>query len=97
MRYMANSRKADDASLGQLVGFFEDNGFSSAAWELIRHRIVTEYALKTGEVPGVVLFLEVDSVEQAAGLVNELEVVKQGLLSFDIEPLGKTMRLQAGS
>ncbi len=95
MRYVANSRPADGASREQLVTFFAENGFSSAAWDLIRQRIVTEYALKTGEIPGVLLFLDADSFEQAAGLVNELDVVKRGLLAFEIEPLGKTMRLQA--
>jgi hypothetical protein len=96
VRYVANSRMADGASLDQLVVFFEENGFSSAAWSLIRHRTVTEYALKVGEIPGVLLFLEADSSEQADSLVNELEVVKRGLLRFEIEPLGKTMRLQPG-
>ncbi|GIE97548.1 hypothetical protein [Paractinoplanes rishiriensis] len=95
MRYVANSRMAEGASRDQLVQFFEKNGFSSVAWNLVRHRIVTEYALKTGDVPGVLIFLEADSPEQAAGLINELVAVKQGLLTFEIDPLGKTMRLQA--
>jgi hypothetical protein len=87
---------AQGASRDRLVLFLEEHGFSSAAWDLVRQRIVTEYAMKTGEVPGVLLFLEADSLEQAAGVVNKLEAVQQGLLSFEIEPLGKTMRLQAG-
>jgi hypothetical protein len=87
---------AQGASRDRLVLFFEEHGFSSAARDLVRQRTVTEYAMKTGEVPGVLLFLEADSLEQAAGVVNKLEAVQQGLLSFEIEPLGKTMRLQAG-
>jgi hypothetical protein len=96
VRFLANSRMAEGASVDQLVLFFRENGFSSAAWNLIRHRLVTEYAFKTGEIPGVLLFLEAGSLEQAADLVNDLEVVERGLLRFEIEPLGKTMSLQAG-
>ena len=41
----------------QLTQFFDENGFSSEAWELVWHRVVTEYALKVGDVPGVVLWV----------------------------------------
>jgi hypothetical protein len=94
MRYLANSRIADGVPREQLVRFFEENTFSPASWELVRQRTVIEYAMKEGDIPGVLLFLEADSAEQAAAVVNELRVVKQGLLTFDIEPLGKTMHLQ---
>jgi len=96
MRYMANSRIADGISREQLVQFFEENAFSPAAWDLVRRRTVIEYAMKEGDLPGVLLFLEADSAEQAAAVVNELPVVKLGLVTFDIDPLGKTMHLQPG-
>ena len=59
----------------------------------MRHRVVTEYALKVGDVPGVVLFMEVDSPEEASDLVNGLPAVQQGLMTFDLDPLGMSMRL----
>ena len=93
MRVMANSRIGTSVTREQLTKFFEENSASSEAWELIRHRIVTEYAFKEGSVPGVVLFLEVDSLEEAAAVVNGLPVVQQGILTFELDPLGKTMRL----
>ena len=77
----------------RLTRFFDENGFSSEAWELVRHRVVTEYALKVGDVPGVVLFMEVDSLDEASGIVNGLPAVQQGLITFDVEPIGKAMRL----
>ncbi|MCU7725179.1 hypothetical protein ODJ79_15735 [Actinoplanes sp. KI2] len=94
MRYMANSRIADGVSRAELVQFFAENTFSPASWDLVRRRTVIEYAMKEGDIPGVLLFLEADSAEQAAAIVNELHVVKRGLLAFDIDPLGKTMHLQ---
>ena len=59
----------------------------------MRHRVVTEYALKVGDVPGVVLFMDVDSPEEASDLVNGLPAVQQGLMTFDLDPLGMSMRL----
>ena len=91
---MANSRPGAGVSPEQLTRFMNENGFSTTAWNLVRERTVTEYATKEGDVPGVVLFLEADSAEQAAAIVNELPVVKQGLVTFEIDPLGKVMRLQ---
>ena len=85
---MANSRPADGVSPERLTEYFENNGVSSKAWELVRHHVVTDYAFKTGELPGVVLFLRADSEDEARELVNSTPVVEQGLLQFDVEPLG---------
>jgi hypothetical protein len=93
MRFMANSRIAEGATPEELTEFFDESGFSSSGWDLVRHRVVTEYALKTGDVPGVVLFLEAASPGEASDIVNGLPAVQQGLISFDLDPIGKSMRL----
>ena len=90
---MANSRPADGVSADQLTDYFEANGVSSEAWELVRHRIVTDYAFKVGEQPGVVLFLSADSEDEARKLVDSTPIVQQGLLRFEVEPLGRVMHL----
>jgi hypothetical protein len=54
---------------------------------------VTEYAFKVGDVPGVVLFLNVDSSKDVSAVVNGLPAVQRGLITFDVEPLGRSMRL----
>jgi len=59
----------------------------------VRHHVVVEYALKVGDVPRVVLFLEVDSPEQASAVVNEPPAVRDGLIAFELEPVGKAVRL----
>jgi hypothetical protein len=90
---MANSRPADGVAPEQLSEYIEANGVSPDAWELVRHRIVTDYAFKVGEQPGIVLFLRADSEEEAQKLVDSTPIVKQGLLTFEVEPLGRVMHL----
>ena len=68
MRYMANSRLAEGVTPERLNEYIDNNGISSSAWELVRHRVVTDYAFKVGDAPGIVLFLEVDSMEAASDL-----------------------------
>ena len=93
MRFMANSRIAAGATPEQLTQFMDDHSVSSSAWELVRHRVVTDYAFKVGEVPGVVLFLESDSLDAASDIVNGLPVVQQGLITFELDPLANVMHL----
>ena len=93
MRYMANSRPAEGVTSERVTDFIDSNSVSSQAWELVRHRVVTDYAFKVGDVPGVVLFLEVDSLEAASDLLNELPAVQEGLITFDLDPLGTVMHM----
>ena len=78
VQFLANSRPADGVTPEQLVEYFEANGVSSEAWELVRHRIVTDYAFKVGEHPGVVLFLRADSEEEARTIVDSIPIVDDG-------------------
>lgn len=93
MRYMANSRLADGVTADQFTAYFEANGVSSEAWALVRHRIVTDYAFKIGDEPGVVFFLRADSEDEARELIDSIPVVKQGLLRFEVDPLDRVMRM----
>jgi hypothetical protein len=40
-----------------------------------------------------VLFLEAASPDEAADVVNGLPAVQQGLITFDLDPIGKSMSL----
>lgn len=93
MRFMANSRIAAGVTPEQLTQFMDDNSVSSSAWELVRPRVVTDYAFKVGDAPGVVLFLESDSLDAASDIVNGLPVVQQGLITFELDPLAKVMHM----
>ena len=87
MRFIANSRLADGVTRERVLQFFEEHEMKSSTWDLVRHRIVTEHAFKVGAQPGVVLFLEAESEDAAAGIVNALPVVQNGLWVFDIDPI----------
>ncbi|WP_405068855.1 hypothetical protein OG558_03115 [Kribbella sp. NBC_01510] len=89
---MANSRIGEGVTPEQLTRFFDENTVSTQAWDLVRHRVVTEYAFKIGDVPGIVVFMEADSADEGSEIVNGLPVVQQGLLTFELDPIGKTMR-----
>jgi hypothetical protein len=54
---------------------------------------VTDYAFKVGDLPGVVLFLRADSEDEARQLLDSTPIVEQGLLRFELEPLGVVMHL----
>ena len=62
----------------QILRFFAEHEIKSSTWELVRHRVVTDHAFKVGAQPGVVLFLEAESQDAAAEIVNGLPVVQQG-------------------
>jgi hypothetical protein len=93
VHFMANSRPADGVRPEQLHEYLEANDVSSNAWEFVRNSTVTEYAFKVGELPGVVLFLRADSEDEARQLVDSIPVVEQGLLRFELEPLGIVVHL----
>ena len=77
MLLMANSRIGEGVTPEQLTRFFDENTVSTQAWDLVRHRVVTEYAFKIGDVPGIVVFMEVDSADEASEIVNGLPVVQR--------------------
>ena len=87
VRFIANSRLADGVARERVLQFFEEHEMKSSTWDLVRHRIVTEHAFKVGSQPGVVLFLEAESEDAAAEIVNALPVVQNGLWVFDIDPI----------
>ena len=92
MRFLANSRVVDGVSRDELVQYFADNAISSSTWDLVRQRVVTEHAFKVGDAPGIVVFLDVGSKDEAEQIVNTLPVVTNGLLTFDIDPLSPIAR-----
>jgi muconolactone delta-isomerase len=61
---------------------------AAKGWELYNAGIFREMYFKTGDTPGAVLILETASVEEARQILNELPLVKEGLVDFEIIPLG---------
>ncbi|XPV75426.1 MAG: YciI family protein [Desulfovibrio sp.] len=54
--------------------------------------VVREFYMRTDQ-PGSVLILEVDDEEQAKSFLNNLPLVKEGLIEFDLIPLGPYLPL----
>ena len=88
MPFMANSRIAEGVTHDDLAQFFEENGVSTSAWDLVRHKAATDYVFKVGDVPGIVLFMEADSADEASRIVTELPAVQTGMLTFELDPIG---------
>jgi hypothetical protein len=87
MRFMVNARLAEGVSRSEFIDRFEEHGVSPEGWELYRQGVINEYPFKVGEVPGFVLFLDSDSLDDVHSLLEELPVGKSGLLEFEIDPV----------
>ena len=92
MTFLANSRLAAGVTRQQVLEYFGEHAVDSSTWDLIRHRVVTDYAFKVGDDPGVVLFLDVDSEAETREIVEAFPVVAQGLLTFEVEPVSKVAK-----
>lgn len=89
MSFMANSRLADGVTREQFVAFTAEHPPEKSSWDLIRHHVVTQYMYKTGDEPGVLLILDVPTLEEATDLVNSLPIVQRGLLTFEVDPVSR--------
>jgi hypothetical protein len=87
LRFVANSQPGEGVTRERLVQYFADHDIATTTWDLFRQRVVTEYAFKVGARPGLMVFLDVDSEEAAAEVVNSFPIVTQELLVFDIDPV----------
>jgi hypothetical protein len=92
MRFLVNSQLVDGVTREQFVKYVDDHPVNSSTWDLIRHRVVTEWAFKVGDQPGVMCFMDVDDEAAAREIVDALPVVVNGMLTFQVEPLSAIAR-----
>lgn len=64
------------------------------SWKHYKEGTVREWYFRQDQ-PGVVLILECDSVDEAQNLIDEYPLVKEGLIAFDLIPLGPFEPLEA--
>ena len=57
------------------------------AWDAYKRGVLRDIYFRLDR-PGVAIFLECASVEEAKSVLAELPLVKEGLIDFDIIPLG---------
>ena len=60
---------------------------AAVAWELYSKGIIREMYFRTDR-PDAVFILECDNTEEARNFLNDLPLVKAGLIDFDLFPLG---------
>jgi muconolactone delta-isomerase len=60
---------------------------AARVWELYRDGVFRELYFRK-DWPGAVLMLECADVEEANEVLNTLPLVKEGLIAFDLIPLG---------
>ncbi len=67
---------------------------AAQAWELYATDVIREMYFRT-DVPGAVLILECDDVDQAHKVLSSLPMVEHKLIDFDVIPLGHFLPLTA--
>jgi hypothetical protein len=92
MTFLANSRLRDGVTRQQVVDYMSEHEIQHSTWDLFRHRIVEQYHFKIGDEPGAVLFLDVESEEDARKLLADLPIVAAGLLEFEIDPVSRVAK-----
>ncbi|MEN4544762.1 superoxide dismutase [Pantoea agglomerans] len=85
MRILCLDKPAPDATLEKYHPHLAAETFH--AWSLYKSGALRDIYYRQDR-PGVAIFLECDSVEQAQSLLADFPLAKAGLLSFDCIPLG---------
>jgi len=86
MRYMVNCSLRPDQSRETFVTMIK-KGPDADSWDLVRKRIVVEFAFKVGKVPGFFLLMECASEEGARSHIEQLPAVSDGWLDYQIDPI----------
>ena len=92
MAFLANSRLPEGVTRQQILDYMSEHQVAHSTWDLFRHRVVEQYQFKVGDEPGVVLFLDVQSEEDARELLADLPIVVGGLLEFEVDPISRVMK-----
>jgi hypothetical protein len=84
MKILALEKEAEGVIPEQFAPHFKNEALK--VWELLKKEIVREiYFTKEGH--NAVIILECEDETEAEGLLNDLPLVKEGLISFTIIPL----------
>jgi hypothetical protein len=70
----------------QVVAKFKSSAMSDEAWDLIKTGVISNLIWKIGERPGVAFTVTADSEQEVRAELGKSEVVKSGVLEFDVEP-----------
>lgn len=84
MKILAVQDPASGRSSREFVPHLREE--AEAGWNFYKEGFIREMYYK-GDVPEVILMLEADSIEEAREKLNELPLVRKGLISFTLTEL----------
>ncbi|NVO12313.1 MAG: superoxide dismutase [Bacteroidales bacterium] len=85
MKIFAIDKLLQGASLEKIQPFLKDE--ARHAWKLHKEGYLRELNFRTDR-PGVIVVMEVDSIEQAREIMSELPLVREKLIDFEYIPVG---------
>lgn len=85
MKIFAIDKLLPGATLEKIQPFLKEE--ARHAWKLHKEGYLRELHFRTDH-PGVVIVMEVDSIEQARRIMNELPLVREKLIDFEYIPVG---------
>jgi len=86
MKYRVNCSLRPDKSRDAFIALIKD-GPADESWELVRKRVVVEFAFKVGKVPGILLLMECESADEARSHIEKLPSVRDGWVDYQIDPI----------
>ena len=85
MQFVCTLGPADGVSREQFVARIKEGGIHPEGWDLVRRRVITQYFFKIGEVPGLIVFLDAESEEEARRIIEGLAFFSSGLVAYELD------------
>ncbi len=84
-RVLVNGTLSDAVTRDEFIDWVHEHEVSPDAWDLVQKRILLEPMFKVGESVGIIAFMDVETEGEALGLLTELPIVFEGILTFTAE------------
>jgi hypothetical protein len=86
MKYMVNCSLRPEKNRDAFIAVVKE-GPANESWELVKKRVVVEFAFKVGKVPGILLLMECQSEDQARGYLEKFPIVRDSWVDYQIDPI----------
>ncbi len=86
MQFILNSRLAPGVTRERFIEYVRDEE-DHETWELVRKGIIQHWLWKTGEEPGLVVLINCSDLDEAHELVKGVPIVRDSILTFEIDPV----------
>ncbi len=86
MQFLLNSRLRPGVTREQFINYVRENP-DRESWDLVRKGVVQHWLWKIGDAPGLVVLVNCESLGEARQLAASADIVEQGLVEFEIDPI----------